>query len=55
MNFGHVDLKVLLGYPGGLVTLAVGCWYLVGQIWDFSVCKESHRLDEACIHTNAYT
>lgn len=25
MNFGHVDLKVLLGYPGGLVTLAVGC------------------------------
>lgn len=35
MNFGHVDLEVLLGYPGVLVELAVVCWYLMEQICDF--------------------
>lgn len=34
MNFGHVDLEVLLGYLGTLVELAVVCWYLMEQICD---------------------
>ena len=43
MSFELVDLKVILGYPGGLVKLATGYWYLVKQSWEFQVCKQSHE------------
>lgn len=40
-------VKVPSGYPGGLVGLAIGCWYLVKQIWDFQVCGWGHEIEEA--------